>query len=107
MDMGNPCDYAMRRPLSRAIAITHRSATVFVAAVADQAVQIARTLQHRLDLGLILGVQRKPEDAGVVLAMLGDPQARADDDPGHGRAVQNVAHGHIGEADAVLVGNAL
>jgi len=48
------------------------SLAVFVTAITDQLHQVARFRQNRLDHRLILGVERKVEDAGVVGEVLGD-----------------------------------
>ena len=81
------------------------SAPVLVAAVADDAVEVARLGQHGLDGLQVLRVQGDFEHPGVVGNVLRHPQAGADDDTGDGRAVQDVPDGNVGDADAVFVGD--
>ena len=75
-------------------------------AVPDQPVEVTRLGENRLDLGVVLGVQADVETAGIVRPMVGYAQPRADDHPGDGRTVQDIAHGDVGEADPMLVGDA-
>src|SRR5439155_24355533 len=67
---------------------------VLVATVADQAEQIPRFCKHRLDAGIILGVEREGEDARVVGAVIAQTQTAPEDRACHRGAVEDPAYRH-------------
>src|SRR5262245_57830611 len=83
------------------------SAAIFVAAITDEVVQIARPDEHRLNALMILGSKRELEHTSVVRTMVGNAEPYPYDDPSHRRTIENVAHRHIGQADPVLSSNLL
>ena len=95
------------RAVNRVRIERYLSAAIFVAAITDNVVQIARPDENCLNALMLLGSKRKLEHPRVVSTVVGDTEPYPDDDPGHRRTVENGAHRHIGQADTVPISNLL
>ena len=81
--------------------------TVFIAAVAYQRYQIARSREHRLDDSKIINVEPYAEHPGIVAEVLRHTEPSANDYAGHRRTIQYVTNADIGDTYPVFVGDLL
>ena len=66
----------------------------------------AKRLRRPPSISALIGVvERKAEQLQIILAVLADAEARADDDTAHGRLIEYVAAGDIGHRHAVAFGH--
>ena len=81
--------------------------TVFIATVAHQRYEIARSREHRLDHAKIINVELDAEYPDIVGEVLRHTEPSADDYASHRRTIQYVTNPDIGDTYPVSVGDLL
>src|SRR2546425_841714 len=83
------------------------SASIFVATVTNEMVEVTRLHENGLNVLVILGSEAEIKHPRVISMMVGDAESHPHDDSSYSWTIENVAHCHIGNADTMRIGNLL